>query len=60
MDVTMHKAISLTVQLWIEGDDEPAHDFSQSTSQAVREMIESGVAKFPALTVKIRSIQEQS
>ncbi|HEY2374526.1 MAG TPA: hypothetical protein VGH98_01005 [Gemmatimonadaceae bacterium] len=56
----MHKAISLTVQLWIEGDDEPAHDFSQSTSQAVREMIESGVAKFPALTVKIRSIQEQS
>lgn len=56
----MRKAISLTVQLWIEGDDDPAHDFAQSTTDAVRELIDAGAAKFPALSVKIRSIKEKS
>lgn len=56
----MRKAISIAVQLWIEGDDDPAHDFAQSTSDAVREMIQTGAARFPALSVKIRSIKEKS
>jgi len=29
----MRKAINLTIKLWIEGDDEPAHNFAQSTSK---------------------------
>ena len=56
----MRKAISIAVQLWIEGDDDPAHDFAQSTSDAVREMIQTGAARFPALSVTIRSIKEKS
>ena len=56
----MRKAISLDVRLWIEGEDEPAHDFAQSTTQAVREIIEAGAAKCPGLSITIRSIKEKS
>ncbi len=56
----MKKAISLDVRLWIEGEDEPAHDFAQSTTKAVRDIIEAGAAKHPALTIEIRSIGERS
>jgi hypothetical protein len=56
----MKKAISLDVRLWIEGEDEPAHDFAQSTTQAVRDILEAGRAKHPSLAITIRSIQERS
>ena len=56
----MKKAISLDVRLWIESEDEPAHDFAESTLQAVREIIEAGAANYPALTIKIRSMKEKS
>ena len=56
----MKKAISLDVRLWIEGEDDPAHDFAESTTQAVRDIIEAGAAKFPALAIRIRSIREKS
>jgi hypothetical protein len=56
----MKKAISLDVRLWIEADDEPAHDFAQSTTQAVRDIIETGSAKYPQLAIRIRSIKERS
>ena len=56
----MKKAISLDVRLWIEGEDDPAHDFAESTAQAVRDIIEAGSTKYPALAIKIRSIKEKS
>jgi len=56
----MKKAISLDVRLYIEGEDEPAHDFAESTTKAVRDLIEAGVAKYPGLAIKIRSIREKS
>lgn len=56
----MRKAIALDVHLWIEGEDEPAHDFAQSTIQAVREMLETGAAKHPNLAVRVKSIREKS
>jgi hypothetical protein len=56
----MKKAISLDIRLWIEADDEPAHDFAQSTTQAVRDIIEIGGANYPGLAIKIRSIKERS
>jgi hypothetical protein len=56
----MKKAISLDVRLWIEGEDEPAHDFAQSTAQAVRDIIAAGAAKYPSLSIKVRSIKEKS
>ena len=56
----MRKAIALDVRLWIEGEDEPAHDFAQSTTQAVRAILEAGAAKYPGLAISIRSIKEKS
>jgi hypothetical protein len=55
----MKKAISINVTLWIEGEDEPAHDFAKSTSDAVRDMIQTAAAKYPGLAVTIRSIKEK-
>ena len=56
----MRKAISLKVNLWIEGDDEPAHNFAESTKQAVREIIEAGSSKHPELKVTIKNLGERS
>ena len=55
----MRKAISLKVSLWIEGDDEPAHDFAASTKQAVQEIIQAGLSKHPELKVTIKSVGER-
>ncbi|MGB7922479.1 MAG: hypothetical protein WCF57_04485 [Pyrinomonadaceae bacterium] len=55
----MRKAISLKVSLWIEGEDEPAHNFAASTKQAVRDIIAAGSSSHPELKVKVRSISER-
>ena len=55
----MRKAIQLKVILWIEGEDEPAHDFAESTTQAVKEIIEAGSAKHPELKITVKKISEQ-
>ncbi|MFN2598262.1 MAG: hypothetical protein ABR563_13870 [Pyrinomonadaceae bacterium] len=55
----MRKAISLKVSLWIEGEDEPAHDFAASTRQAVQEIIQAGLSKHPELKVTIKTIGER-
>ena len=54
----MRKAIALRVNLWIEGEDEPAHDFADSTKQAVRDIIAAGLSSHPDLSVNIRGIVE--
>jgi hypothetical protein len=56
----MRKAISLKVNLWIEGEDEPAHNFAESTKKAVREIIAAGSSSHPELKVTIKSIGERS
>ena len=56
----MKKAIALEVRLWIEGEDEPAHDFAASTTQAVRDILAVGSKNYPDLTITIRSIKERS
>lgn len=56
----MKKAITLEIRLSIEGEDDPAHDFAESTTQAVRDILESGASKHPGLTISIRSIKERS
>ena len=55
----MRKGIQLHVTLYIEGDDAPAHDFSKSTAEAVREIITAGSAKHPELNVTIKKIAEK-
>lgn len=54
----MRKAIRLKVMLWVEGEDEPAHDFAASTQQAVREIIAAGGARHPELRVTVKRIVE--
>ena len=55
----MRKGIELHVTLHVEGDDAPAHDFSKSTIEAVREIITAGSAKHPELTVTVKKIAEK-
>ncbi len=54
----MRKAIQLKVTLRIEGEDEPAHNFAESTMQAVRDIIAAGQWRHPRLTVAIKDIVE--
>jgi hypothetical protein len=56
----MRKAIRLNVALWIEGEDEPAHDFFQSTSAAVRDVIAAGAKAHPELTFTVKRVTESS
>ena len=54
----MRKAIQLNVTLWIEGEDDPAHDFAASTMEAVREVIGSGAPSHPELRFIIKTVSE--
>jgi hypothetical protein len=56
----MQKAIRLEVILWIEGEDEPAHDWTKLTTKAVREIIAEGAKTHPELAVEVRSVRERS
>jgi hypothetical protein len=56
----MRKAIRLRTILWVEGEDEPAHDFARSTMRAVRKIIETGSVAYPELQVRIKRIVEES
>jgi hypothetical protein len=54
----MQKAIALRVNLWIEGEDEPAHDFAESTKRVVSDIIAAGSSTHPELSIKINSLVE--
>lgn len=54
----MRKAIRLKVMVWIEGEDEPAHDFFASTSAAIRDVIASGAKSHPELTFTVKKVDE--
>lgn len=56
----MHKGIRLSIKLWIEGEDEPAHNFAEFTIQAVQEMLAAGQALHPDLQVVVRTIEEDT
>ena len=56
----MHKGIYLTINLRIDAEDEPAHDFAKYTLQAVREIIAVGRWRHPWLKVTIKKIFEDT
>ncbi len=56
----MHKGIRINIKLWIEAEDEPAHNFSESTIKAVKEMLAAGQSAHPELQVTIRKIEEDT
>ncbi len=59
-EIAMHKNIRLSIKLWIEGEDEPAHNFAEYTIKAVQEMLAAGQATYPGLKVTIRKIEEDT
>lgn len=56
----MHKGIRLSIKLWIEGEDEPAHNFAASTIKAVQDMLTAGQSVYPGLRMTIRKIEEDT
>jgi hypothetical protein len=52
----MRKAIQLQVILWIEGEDQPDHNFALSTAQAVKDIISFGRSQHSKLNVTIKNI----
>ncbi len=56
----MRKAIRLRITLWIEGDDEPADDFFEATSRALRDVISSGSKTHPELRFTVKHVTEDS
>jgi hypothetical protein len=56
----MRKAIRLRVTLWIEGEDEPADDFFEAASRAVRDVIATGNSAHPELRFTVKHIAEDS
>lgn len=54
----MKKAIDIDVRLYIEAEDEPAHDFAASTIAAVKEVLAAGAAKHPELTITVKKVRE--
>jgi hypothetical protein len=56
----MQKGVRISIKLWIEGEDEPAHNFAESTIKAVEEMLAAGQALHPNLKVTIRSLEEDT
>lgn len=56
----MHKGIRLNIRLWIEGEDEPAHNFAEYTIKVVKEMLVASQSAYPGLQVTIRKIEEDT
>ena len=56
----MHKGIRIQIKLWIEGEDEPTHNFTDSTIKAVREILAAGQVAHPELQVTVRKIEEDT
>jgi hypothetical protein len=54
----MKKAIVLSVNVQVEGEDEPAHDFARLTKKALRDILAAGIPSHPDLTFSIRKIKE--
>jgi len=54
----MRKAIQLKIKVWIEGEDDPAHDFAKLTMQAMHDIINTGRTRYPKLAFTVKEIAE--
>lgn len=54
----MHKGIRIAIKLYIEGEDEAAHDFAESTVRAVKEMLAAGQGAHAELKVTVKKVEE--
>jgi hypothetical protein len=56
----MRKSVRLVVKLEVAGEDEPAHDFASSASEALRDIIGAGRWRHPSLKVTVKDIAEDA
>jgi hypothetical protein len=56
----MRKAIRLNIKVFIEGEDEPAHDFKKFTSEVVSEILSGTPSNFPGLTIQVKDVEEDT
>jgi hypothetical protein len=56
----MRKAIQLNVSMWIEGEDEPAHNFVNSSIQNIKDIISAGRWRHPGMSITIKNIVEET
>jgi len=56
----MKKAIQLKVTVWIEGEDEPAHNFAESSMQDIKDIISAGRWRHPGLSVTVKNVVEET
>jgi hypothetical protein len=54
------EATQVSAVFWIEGEDEPAHDFAQSTIAALQDVIQQGNARDPTVQITIKTIVEDT
>lgn len=54
------KGDTLTAALYIEGEDEPAHDFAKSTKKAVKEIISRGLTENPQHKLEVKDTAEHN
>ncbi len=54
----MHQGIRLKVVLWIEGEEESAHDYAAMTIQLVRELLSAPHPNYPTLQLSIKRLVE--
>jgi hypothetical protein len=56
----MRKSVRLIVKLEVAGEDEPAHDFASSATDALRDIIGAGRWRHPSLKVTVKDIAEDT
>jgi len=58
---TMHKGANVVVQLFVEGEDAPAHDFTVTAIAAAKAIVAAGTAATPLkVTVKHVAVDDNS
>ena len=56
----MKKAVQLQMTVWIEGEDEPAHNFAASSMEDLKDILSAGRWRHPGLKVTVKKIIEDA
>ena len=59
-DAKPAEASQVSARIWVEGEDEPAHDFAQSTIAVLQEIIQQGGSIDPTRQVIVKSVIEDN
>jgi hypothetical protein len=54
----MHKGILLRADIWIQGEDEPAHNYAEAAMQLVKDLLAASHANHPDWKVMLTELTE--